>query len=236
MASRRAPSHKQATTSFIETHQTAYAFLRKTYEEPQITLLLEARNVATNTRSIIRSFHDLLPAVDERLGDCVTLPPLAGFALCIPPSVQADQYVQMTFTIATRLANSLTDFAQVPAFRPIFIEWCREWWGSLQFLRRINLNVRRLEAEIIAMIANAGRLPLPNERHLTALSILDPTPLEQPEPRIPHVKARVDRWRYAIQIGSKSFVYELGISRVLEPPRWPGPRPLRKSSPISSLV
>jgi hypothetical protein len=122
----------------------------------------------------------------------------------------------------------------VPAFRPIFIEWCREWWGSLQFLRRINRNVRWLEAEIIAMIAKAGQLPLPNERHLAALAVLEPVPMEPPESRVPFVKSRVDRWRYAIQIGSNGVVYELGISRLIEPPRWRGPRPSSKSTPIGS--
>ena len=226
---RRAPSHKQAKRSFIETHQTAYAFLRKTYEEPQITLLLEARNLAVDVKSVVRAVRDLVPAVNERYGNYATLPPDGGLVLRIPPSVQDNKAVQDTLAVAVRLADSLTDFAQVPAFRPIYIEWC-----SVRLFEKISLSVRRLDAEIILMIAKAAQIPLPDARQLAALAVLEPAPLEQPESRILLVKSRVDRWRYALISGDNGFVFELLLMRLLQAPRWCGTRPSVKSSPIGS--
>ncbi len=231
MAKGRAPTHKQAKKSFIETAETALSFLRKRFLEPQATLLREARALASATRTVLNTFSDIRVSAQD--GGSVTLPAKEALVLHVPATVQDNAAVKDLLTGVQNLAGALTEFIVEPQFRAAFLEWCRRIRYDHIFAR-FTPDVRRVEAAIIIEIAKAAVLPQLTPRDLAALAVLDPNTPESPEARSQFMKSRVDRWRYA-QHTAYDATAPLLLLRFMPIPRWTENGVVEKSSPIPPL-
>ncbi|MFP2923795.1 hypothetical protein ACLESO_01000 [Pyxidicoccus sp. 3LG] len=227
----RAPTHKQAKKSFIATTETALSFLRKTFSESQVTLLLEARTLAFAVRTVLDTFSDMRVAAQG--GGTVTPPVKDALLLHVPASVQDHAGVKDLLEGVQNLAGALIEFIDEPQFRATFLEWCRRTRYRRAF-ERLTPDVRRVEVAIITEIAKAAGLPQLTPRDLAALAVLEPNAPESPEGRSAFMKSRVDRWRYAQQTSYIATCALLPL-RFMPILRWTGNGVMEKSSPIPPL-
>ncbi|WP_426730738.1 hypothetical protein [Myxococcus faecalis] len=202
MTRRRGPSpaSKQARTSFIATPEIARAFLVGAggLNDAQVEVALQGRELATDVRSILTAYEDW---VFKRMEPPIPLQPEGkALVLRIPAAVQNSPLVELLLEGTIHIARILSEAPPSPAFFAELRERAREqrFW-TITTLAKFLKHPRKLEAGIITLVTAAAGLPPLLERHLAALAVLTPDPLEPPQPNPQLVKSRTMNWRYALE-------------------------------------
>ncbi|MFP2903673.1 hypothetical protein ACLESD_01080 [Pyxidicoccus sp. 3LFB2] len=202
MTRRRGPSpaSKQARTSFIETPETSRAFLVGAggLNDAQVEVALQARELATDSRVVLTAYEDW---IFKRMEPPLPLQPEGkALVLRIPTAVQNHPLVEGLLEGTKHIARILAEATPSPVFFTEIRERMlgRRFW-TIMTLKQFLKHPRKLEAGIIASVTEAAGLPPLRERHLAALAVLTPNPLEPPQPNPQLVKSRTMNWRYALE-------------------------------------
>ncbi|MBZ4421756.1 hypothetical protein [Myxococcus sp. RHSTA-1-4] len=201
MTRRRGPSpaSKQARTSFISTPETSRAFLGDAggLNDAQVEVALQGRALATDVRSVLTAYEDW---VFKRMEPPLPLQPEGkALVLRIPAAVQNNPLAEILLEGTIHIARVLSEAPPSPAYFAELRKQVREWrFWTITTLAKFLKHPRKLEAGIITLVTEAAGLPPLQERHLAALAVLTPDPLEPPQPNPQLVKSRTMNWRYAL--------------------------------------